>query len=91
MLEVKSTKLSDSLGLKCFNFEFVIFTIHAKNTAGQLSAILLPTHCLHSTNFPTRQEPNWAYLRNVVRDEIGEYLYQKTERRPMVLPVIIEV
>lgn len=36
-------------------------------------------------------EPNWAYLRNVIRDEIGEYLYQKTERRPMVLPVILEV
>jgi ribonuclease J len=36
-------------------------------------------------------EPNWAYLRNVIRDEIGEYLYQKTERRPMVLPVVIEV
>lgn len=36
-------------------------------------------------------EPNWAYLRNIIRDEIGEYLYQKTERRPMILPVIIEV
>lgn len=36
-------------------------------------------------------EPNWAYLRNVIRDEIGEYLYQRTERRPMILPVIIEV
>jgi ribonuclease J len=36
-------------------------------------------------------EPNWAYLRNVIRDEIGEYLYQRTERRPMILPVVIEV
>jgi ribonuclease J len=36
-------------------------------------------------------EPNYAFLRNIVRDEIGEYLYQKTERRPMVLPVVIEV
>jgi ribonuclease J len=36
-------------------------------------------------------EPNYAYLRNIVRDEVGEYLYQKTERRPMVLPVVIEV
>lgn len=36
-------------------------------------------------------EPNWAYLRQVIRDEIGEYLFQKTERRPMILPVIIEV
>jgi len=36
-------------------------------------------------------EPNWAYLRNIIRDEVGEYLYRKTERRPMVLPVIIEI
>ncbi len=36
-------------------------------------------------------EPNWAYLRQVVRDEIGEYLFQKTNRRPMILPVVIEV
>ncbi len=36
-------------------------------------------------------EPNWAYLRNVIRDEVGEYLYQKTERRPMILPVVIEI
>jgi ribonuclease J len=36
-------------------------------------------------------EPNWAYLRNLIRDEIGEYLYQKTERRPMILPVVIEI
>ncbi len=36
-------------------------------------------------------EPNYAFLRNIVRDEIGEYLYQKTERRPMILPVVIEI
>lgn len=36
-------------------------------------------------------EPNWAYLRQEIRDEVGEYLFQKTERRPMILPVIIEI
>lgn len=36
-------------------------------------------------------EANWAYIRQTVRDEIGEYLYQKTERRPMILPVVLEV
>jgi len=36
-------------------------------------------------------EPNWAYLRQVIRDQVGEYLFQKTERRPMILPVVIEV
>ena len=31
------------------------------------------------------------YIRNEIRDKIGAFLFQKTERRPMVLPVIIEV
>lgn len=36
-------------------------------------------------------EPGYAYLRQVIRDQVGEYLFQKTNRRPMVLPVVIEV
>jgi ribonuclease J len=36
-------------------------------------------------------EPNWAFIRSEVRDSIGEFLFQRTERRPMILPVIIEV
>ncbi len=31
------------------------------------------------------------YTRDRIRDEIGKFLFQKTERRPMILPVIIEV
>lgn len=31
------------------------------------------------------------YTRNRIRNEIGEFLFRKTERRPMVLPVVIEV
>lgn len=34
---------------------------------------------------------NWSYLRETIRDDIGQFLFNKTERRPMVLPVIIEV
>jgi ribonuclease J len=34
---------------------------------------------------------NEAYLRNTLRDEVGIYLYKKTQRQPMVLPVIMEV
>lgn len=36
-------------------------------------------------------EPNWAYIRSEVKDQIGEFLFQRTERRPMILPVVIEV
>ncbi|MFH1657050.1 MAG: hypothetical protein ABH919_01145 [bacterium] len=31
------------------------------------------------------------YVKDNLRDKIGQFLYSKTRRRPMVLPVIIEV
>lgn len=34
---------------------------------------------------------NWVYVKDEVRNKIGQFLFQKTQRRPMVLPVIIEV
>ncbi|MDP2664895.1 MAG: ribonuclease J [bacterium] len=34
---------------------------------------------------------NWVYVRDNVRNKVGDFLFAKTERRPMVLPVIIEV
>lgn len=36
-------------------------------------------------------EPNFAYLKDNLRNQIGLFLFQKTQRRPMVLPVVIEV
>ena len=30
-------------------------------------------------------------IKNNLRDGIGQFLYKKTQRRPMVLPVVIEV
>ncbi len=42
-----------------------------------------------STN---RMHPiNWTHVRDNVRERLGSFLFQKTKRRPMVLPVIIEV
>jgi ribonuclease J len=34
---------------------------------------------------------NWDYVKNNIREVVGLYLFQKTQRRPMVLPVVIEV
>ncbi len=34
---------------------------------------------------------NPTYIRDNLRDRIGQYLFTKTQRRPMVLPVVIEV
>ncbi|MDO8583976.1 MAG: ribonuclease J [bacterium] len=40
---------------------------------------------------PIKAEPNSAYLKDKLRDELGEFLFIKTEQRPMIIPVIIEV
>jgi ribonuclease J len=37
------------------------------------------------------KETNYTLLRNKIRDQVGEYLYQKTERKPMILPVVTEI
>lgn len=34
---------------------------------------------------------NWAYVKDNIRNKIGDFLYSKTQRRPMILPVVIEV
>ncbi|HBV32907.1 TPA: hypothetical protein DIC39_03555 [Patescibacteria group bacterium] len=34
---------------------------------------------------------NDIYLKDKLRNDIGQFLYHKTQRRPMILPVIIEV
>ena len=38
-----------------------------------------------------RSGANEAYLKNKIRDSIGQFLFSKTQRRPMILPVIIGV
>ncbi|MCR2804080.1 ribonuclease J [Paenibacillus soyae] len=37
------------------------------------------------------QDWNWSMLKTKVKDSIGGFLYAKTKRRPMILPIIIEV
>ncbi|GAG78373.1 unnamed protein product [marine sediment metagenome] len=34
---------------------------------------------------------NWIYIKDEIRNKIGAFLFKKTKRRPMVLPVVIEV
>lgn len=42
------------------------------------------------------KNPNTAgidplYIKNKLRDDIGQFLFQRTQRRPMIIPVVIEV
>lgn len=37
------------------------------------------------------REQNLAYIKDQVRNQIGLFIFQKTQRRPMVLPVVIYI
>ena len=40
---------------------------------------------------PHREDLDPDYVKGLIRDQIGIFLFNKTKRRPMILPVIIEV
>ncbi len=40
---------------------------------------------------PKFQSLDPDYMKTLLRDQVGQFLYNKTKRRPMILPVIIEV
>jgi len=37
------------------------------------------------------QMKDWATIKSQVRDTLGKFLYEKTRRRPMILPIIQDV
>lgn len=41
----------------------------------------------HNERYPMQ----WDFIKRAIREGLQEFLYKKTERRPMVIPVIIEV
>ncbi len=43
------------------------------------------------TRIPRHSHPDPDYVKSLIRDQIGQLLYNKTKRRPMVLPVLIEI
>lgn len=36
-------------------------------------------------------EPNQEYIKRAITEQLGEFIFEKTQRRPMVLPTVIEL
>ena len=34
---------------------------------------------------------DWQFVKNKIRDTLSKYVYEQTRRRPMILPVVMEV
>jgi len=39
----------------------------------------------------TRYTTDWSAIKGAIKNELSNYLYKKTHRNPMILPVIMEV
>ena len=34
---------------------------------------------------------DWGKIKNITKDTLSEYVWKKTKRRPMIVPIIMEV
>jgi ribonuclease J len=46
---------------------------------------------LATINKPGRGTPEWQVIKNSIRDSLSKYLYEQMRRRPMIIPIVVEV
>ena len=34
---------------------------------------------------------DWAHIKNIIRDDLAKYIYRETKRKPMILPIIMDI
>ena len=44
-----------------------------------------------AAQFEKNHRSNWSSIKNDIRSSIKNYLYERTKRRPMVMPIVIEI
>lgn len=64
--------------------------IYIKENQGMMEEIRKRLRAIVS-RLPSYQEAEPDYIKTLIRDQIGQFLYNKTKRRPMILPVVIEI
>ena len=34
---------------------------------------------------------DWAHIKNIIRDDLAKYIFRETRRKPMILPIIMDI
>jgi len=55
------------------------------------SARLRVLEALRGMGHNARSGSDWSFVKDKIKQTLGEYLYEQTHRRPMILPVVMEV
>lgn len=43
------------------------------------------------SDFESKGIKDWSKIKNIIKDALGEYVWKVTKRRPMIIPIIMEV
>lgn len=65
--------------------------IHLDTSKKLLSQVRKKTVSIIENNTGKDKSTNWDYIKNSLRNQIGNFLFQETKKRPMILAVVIEV
>ncbi|TXH07583.1 MAG: ribonuclease J [Candidatus Moraniibacteriota bacterium] len=65
--------------------------IHVKENFDLVNDVKRKVQDIIKKNTSKETSLDWELVRNQIREQVGQFLFQKTERRPMVLPVVVEV
>ena len=66
-----------------------IYMRENENLVHQARAEIKRLFAKHAEKRKSRED--WGMIKTRLREDLGDFLYKETERRPMVIPVVIEV
>lgn len=76
-------KLSSGVDIISRGFVFEEMAKEILEEAKEVVKITLEKH--------VHKSPDWRFLRKIIEDSLEKFLYSVTERRPLILPVVVEV
>lgn len=85
ILDAKTKKVIGQIQITSRGF------IHVKENFDLVNETKRKVQQIVKENTSRDTQIDWELLRNQIRDVVGQFLFTKTERRPMVLPVVMEV
>jgi len=66
-----------------------VYMKESEDLISECRAAVKRSHASHISR--TKAQTNWELFRKELRDDVGQFLFDKTQRRPMVIPVVIQV
>lgn len=87
IIDSKTKKISGGIQITSRGFIYVKENFDLVNATKEVVKKVVAKN----TSKDDKSKINWVMINNEIREEVGKYLFKKTERRPMVLPNVIEI